>query len=114
MNKTKLHIADTVLLKHLTVDTLFCGYCYQPFLEHQVDKSLLTPFRVLVEIISCVMFLFTAWLPLVIFFTIMSIIGYFIECFGSNVESNQNKQSNKYLEFDREYYPHPEKSVVAI
>ena len=60
VNKTKLHIADTVLLKHLTVDTLFCRYCYQPFLEHQVDKSLLTPFRVLVEIISCIMFLFTA------------------------------------------------------
>eukprot|EP01084_Bolivina_argentea_P162523 282826_1 len=32
-NNTQLQLADTVLLKHLTVDTLFCKFCYQPYSE---------------------------------------------------------------------------------
>ena len=114
VQKTKLHLDDTILLKHLTVDTLFCNYCYQPFLEHQVDKILLTPFRVLLDLLSCIVFLFTAWIPLLIFFTIMSIFQYLFECCADNVKSKKSNQGNKYIEFDREYYPHPQKQVVQL
>eukprot|EP01084_Bolivina_argentea_P186908 322073_1 len=70
IHETKLHLADTILLKHLTVDTLFCNYCYQPYLERQVNKSLMAPFRVLLDFISCIVFLLTAWFPLVICFVL--------------------------------------------
>eukprot|EP01083_Nonionella_stella_P151333 483394_1 len=69
--RTTLHQEDKILLKHLTVDTLFCDRCYQPYLEKDVKAVLLPPFRILLEFVSCIVFLLTAWLPLVIFFSLM-------------------------------------------
>ena len=46
-HKFSLDPADTVLLKHLTVDTLFCKYCYRPFdpkNRYNLKDVLLTPF----------------------------------------------------------------------
>eukprot|EP01083_Nonionella_stella_P198547 728862_1 len=86
-HRTKLNKEDKILLKHLTVDTLFCDYCYQPYLEKDVKKVLLSPFRVLLDCISCFIFLITAWLPLVIFFSFMTAIEYFTQ--------NANNQTRK-------------------
>eukprot|EP01083_Nonionella_stella_P172930 594919_1 len=118
----KLHLADTILLIHLTADTLFCNYCFQPYLEDQVDKSLLHPFRVLMDVISCFAFLFTAWLPLVLFFVLMAIIEQLKQCVCCQCGTARNKRRklnrvNKYEEFsafrfDREYFPHSEAHIA--
>eukprot|EP01083_Nonionella_stella_P305567 1066425_1 len=118
VHAVKLHLADTILLKHLTADTLLCNYCYQPYLERQVDKQMMPPFRVLMDVISCVAFLFTAWCPLVVFFVAMTIIEQLSQCFDVSIdgaaETTAADDTNKYEEFDREYFPHPEAQSVSL
>eukprot|EP01083_Nonionella_stella_P172932 594922_1 len=118
VHAVKLHLADTILLKHLTADTLLCNYCYQPYLERQVDKQMMPPFRVLMDVISCVAFLFTAWCPLVVFFVAMTIIEQLSQCFDVSIdgaaETTAADDTNKYEEFDREYFPHPEAQSVSF
>eukprot|EP00483_Globobulimina_turgida_P006280 UN06290 len=114
IHETQLNLADVILLKHLTVDTLFCNYCYQPYLERQVDKSLMAPSRVVLDVISCIVFLFTAWLPLVVLFILMAIFEYLQQCCSDNVKSQKSDGGNKYEEFDREYFPHPEKQAINV
>ena len=113
INQTTLHLDDKILIKHLTVDTLLCKHCYQPYIEEQVDKSLLSPFRVLLDFISCFVFLFTAWIPLICFFVIMVFIEYLQECLNPTLTSRRSNDRNRiYEEFDREYFPHPEKEEL--
>eukprot|EP01084_Bolivina_argentea_P152861 266573_1 len=73
INSVTLRVSDIIALQRLNADTLFCNHCYEPYTERQVDMSLTTPFHVLLDIMSCFLFLFTGWLPLVIFFGFMAI-----------------------------------------
>merc|ERR1712228_945658 len=106
-HRTKLHKEDKILLKHLTADTLFCDQCYQPYLERNVDQVLMEPFRVLLDFISCFFFLFTAYIPLCIFFIIMTFIEYLRERTDQTLHASTNSENqNECEEYDREYFPH--------
>ena len=103
-NKTKLHKEDKILLKHLTVDTLFCDRCYRPFREQDVKRELLHPFRVLLDVISCILFLFLAWPCLVIVFSLLAVVEYCRSKTDQSVQTNTDGV-NEYDEYDREYFP---------
>eukprot|EP01084_Bolivina_argentea_P152859 266569_1 len=79
INSVTLRLSDTMLLQRLNPDTLFCDHCFQPYTERHVDMSLTTPFHVLLDFISCFLFLFTAWLPLIIFLGFMTITDYLMK-----------------------------------
>ena len=114
-HRTKLHKEDKILLKHLTVDTLFCDKCYSPYLERDVDQTLLAPFRVLLDYVSCWVFLCTAWFPLVIFFSIMSVVEYATSTYDQQIHSKtstEGSNSNEYEEYDREYFPLPLRQII--
>eukprot|EP01084_Bolivina_argentea_P152858 266567_1 len=72
-------LSDTITLQRLNPNALFCRHCYEPYTERHVDISLTTPFHVLLDFISCFLFLFTAWLPLIIFLGFMTITDYLMK-----------------------------------
>merc|ERR1712228_438082 len=115
VNKTSLHLDDKILIKHLTVDTLFCQYCFQPYIEEQVDKELMSPWRVLLDFISCFFFLFTAWIPLILFFVVMVSIEYLSECCDTSHTARRSTDRNRiHEEFDREYWPHVDRQISWV
>eukprot|EP01084_Bolivina_argentea_P280677 480044_1 len=70
----KVDLLDATLINHLVMDVLFCEYCYRSYLEYYADDVLLPPFRILLELMSCVLFLVSAWIPLLILFALMTFI----------------------------------------
>merc|ERR1712176_1014605 len=91
---------DTVLLKHLTVNTLFCKYCFKPFDPKQgLDDVLLTPFWALSELISIYLFPLTVWPLLVLFYGMATIF----EKIGSLFDEKGSDARN-ILDHDRQYF----------
>lgn len=79
--KLYLHENDKEILKHLNVEMseiTFCDKCYQPFLKQNDEKVLLSPFHVLLDFISCFMFLLVAWFPLLLLFSMFAFIENYI------------------------------------
>eukprot|EP01083_Nonionella_stella_P209508 759378_1 len=100
--KFALDPQDTVLLKHLTVDTLFCKYCYRPFdpkNKKNLEDVLLTPFGALSELISIYLFPFTAWCPLLIVYAILAICE---EC--GSIFNNDIQEAPNVADHDRQYF----------
>merc|ERR1712154_308142 len=71
--KTKLDALDKNLLKHLTVNTLFCQYCYRPFDKEHIEQNLITPFGALADIVSCYCFL-VIWFFLVVIWGVAALL----------------------------------------
>lgn len=100
-HQTKIDVMDKILLKHLTVDTLFCDRCFKPFLESSVDDVMVNPMSVLLDILSSVMFLCSAWIPLIFIFGMLALFESVKSCWETKKDDDAN-----YAEFDREYFPH--------
>ena len=101
--KKRVDVSDAILLKQLTSHALFCKTCYRPFVEDHVDDELLSPFRVVLDIISCFMFLFSAWIPLMVLFTLFSIFEWLRGCCRN---SDELQEETDHEGFDREYFAH--------
>ncbi len=94
---------DTVLLKHLTVDTLFCKHCYRPFdprNPYNLTDSLLTPFWALSEIISIYLFPLTVWIPLIIVYSLLTLL----QNIGDLMNDDELEAPN-VPDYDRQYFP---------
>ena len=92
--------ADTVLLKQLTVDTLFCKHCYRPFdPKNNLSDVLLTPFWALSELISISLFPLFVWIPLLIIYSMLSLF----EKIGSWFDDHISQPPN-VLDHDRQYF----------
>eukprot|EP01083_Nonionella_stella_P314177 1130828_1 len=100
--KFSLDPQDTVLLKHLTVDTLFCKYCYRPFdpkNKYNLRDVLLTPFWALSEIISIYVFPLTVWIPLLIVYALLTLF----EMIG-NLLNDEESEAPNVPDYDRQYF----------
>merc|ERR1712228_1167201 len=74
----KLDPADTLLLKYLTVDTLFCKHCYRPFdpkNKFNMKSALMTPFWAMSEILSIYLF-YPVMIPLAVYYGLLSVVEY--------------------------------------
>ena len=102
-HKFALDPQDTVLLKHLTIDTLFCRICYKPFdptKEKNLEDILLTPFWALSEIISIYIFPFTVWIFLVLAYGLAAAF----EKIGSWFDDDDADQQPMVLDHDRHFW----------
>lgn len=109
--KQKIEPKDKQLLKRLTPNTLFCEYCYRPFLRDDVKKELTTSYIALLDLVSAIMFVIfpVAWIPLIILFFILAVIDYIFGSFEQ--DSNDENQYYKYTDFDKEVFLH---SLISI
>lgn len=98
-HKFALDPQDTVLLKHLTVDTLFCKHCFRPFDPKHVENSLLTPFWALSEVLSILLFPFTVWLPLLLVYFMVMFFEWIGSCFDDDVDD-----APQVLDHDRQFF----------
>eukprot|EP01084_Bolivina_argentea_P029592 54948_1 len=71
--------ADISLLRYLTVNQLFCQYCYRPLDPKTLNDYLLTPFWALCEIISIYSFLLL-YVPLFIIYGMLTLIEMLQAC----------------------------------
>ena len=104
-HRQKIEIKDKQLLKQLTANTLFCEFCYRPFLKDKaVEEELTTPYVALLDYISAITFVLIpiAWLPLIVLFTIFSFIDY-IRKGSKRVQSIRKTRTAK--QYDSEYIP---------
>ena len=90
--------ADIVLLKHLTVDSLFCRFCYRPFDPKNLNQVLLTPFWALSEIISIYAFPWILWLPLCIIYGLLTLMEVVQDCL------DQEHELEEVDDYDRQYF----------
>eukprot|EP01084_Bolivina_argentea_P247457 413992_1 len=102
-HKFSLDPQDTVLLKHLTVDTLFCKHCYRPFdprNPYNLTDSLLTPFWALSEIISIYLFPLTVWIPLIIVYSLLTLLQHI-----GDLLNDEESEAPNVPDYDRQYFP---------
>ena len=92
---------DKKLLKQLATNTLFCEYCYRPFLKGKVKDELVTPYEALIDLISALLFIVipVAWIPLVLIFTCLAAKDFLFATFKDNDHRNENY---KHADFDKE------------
>eukprot|EP01083_Nonionella_stella_P040725 110414_1 len=98
--KFNLDPADIVLLKHLTVNSLFCKYCYRPFDPKSVNHELLTPFWALSEIASIYAFPWILWLPLCLIYGALTLIELVTNC----LNEERQIQDVDVDDYDRQYF----------
>merc|ERR1712130_851706 len=105
-NKRRQNIEtkDKQLLKQLTVNTLFCEFCYRPFLKDKVHEELTTPYVALLDYISAIIFVIfpIAWIPLILLFSILAAKDWISRKCKDNKDETENY---KYTDFDKEYVP---------
>ena len=102
-HKFSLDPQDTVLLKHLTVDTLFCKHCYRPFdpkNKYNLADALLTPFWALTEIMSIYMFYLLVWPFLVVVFVVLTLA----EMIGDLLD-DEDSEAPEVPDYDRQFFP---------
>ena len=101
VSKLKFDPNDKNLLNYLTFNVLFCEYCYRAFVPKNVDTDLITPFRALLDIVSCYIFVLfpIALIPLIVIYS----LGTLYEICTNT--SNDNDTPNEYSSYDREYLP---------
>ena len=99
-SKLKFDPLDKSLLNYLTFELLFCEHCYRAFVPKNIENDLLTPFRSLLDIVSCFLFVLfpIAWIPLIIIYAILALI----ELCTKTSKSDNNVD---YSSYDREYLP---------
>ena len=107
--KTKLDALDKNLLKHLTVNTLFCQYCYRPFDKEHMEDELITPFFALMDIISCYFFLFFIWWILIIFIGFVALLNVCKNSCNDDLTAGftseeDDDELDEFREYDREYW----------
>merc|ERR1712129_376105 len=109
--KTKLDAMDKNLLKHLTINTLFCQYCYRPFDKAHLDKELITPFWALADIISCYFFFFVIWWILVIILGFVALLSLCKKSCNDDLtkgfsteDGDGEGDTDEFREYDREYW----------
>ena len=110
--KTKLDALDKNLLKHLTVNTLFCQYCYRPFDKQHMEDELITPFFALMDIISCYFFFVFIWWALVLLIGFVAFLNVCLDScnddlsagFSSNDDNDDDDDVDEFREYDREYW----------
>ena len=100
--------ADIVLLKHLTVDSLFCKVCYRPFDPKSLDQVLLTPFWALSEIISIYSFPWLLWLPLCIIYGTLTLMELIQNCLNNEPELEEVE------DYDRQYFAREALTIKRI
>jgi len=109
-HKFSLDPADTVLLKHLTVETLFCKYCYRPFDPQDrlyMDNVLLTPFWALTEILSIYLFYFLM-LPLAIIYILLTLAEKIRDIFNDD-----ESEPPMVPDYDRQYFEKETLQTIA-
>ena len=91
-------------MKQLTANTLFCEFCYRPFLKERVRDELATPYMALLDYISAIIFVIfpVVWIPLIVLFLILAGIDYIRYKFMD--DSNDDIKNYKYTDFDKEYF----------
>merc|ERR550525_550393 len=94
---------DLQCLKKLTTNTLFCKYCYRPFLHTEVREDLIAPFRALLDLISGLMFVLLpiAYVPLVVIFSFLALKDKIISYFDDDVDKRTLYMNS---EFDKAYF----------
>lgn len=104
-HESNIDIEDKNLLKRLTTDTLFCEHCFQPFIPGNIDSVMVSPFRVTLEIVSYVLFIFIPYPVLIVVFVFLAMIdgctSYMYATFGSKKTHSENEVA--YDDYDREY-----------
>ena len=110
--KTKLDATDKNLLKHLTVNTLFCQYCYRPFDKEHIEQNLITPFGALADIVSCYCFL-VIWFFLVVIWGVAALLTVCVNSCSDDLTSSfssrsaadgEDGETDEFREYDREYF----------
>lgn len=100
--KQKIEAKDKQLLKQLAPSTLFCKFCFRPFVEENVYDELATPYLAALDYVSAVLFVAVpiVWIPLIIFFTITAFIQWLLsQCSGSQKGYHD---SYHYTDYDKE------------
>ena len=102
LHKKRLDPKDVALLKKLTMDTLFCHYCYKPFDPKNLEEYLLTPFWALSEILSVYCFFFILYIPLFFIYGFFALIEKCQEKCGG--KDNQPKTKHYDVQHEGEDY----------
>jgi len=107
--KTKLDAMDKNLLKHLTVNTLFCQYCFRPFDKEHIEQQMITPFGAMADIVSCYCFL-VIWLFLVPIGGFAALLTVCSNSCSDDLTSSfsstdaEDGDTDEFREYDREYW----------
>ena len=88
----------------LTTDTLFCEYCYRPFLKDDVKNELTTPYIALLDYTSAILFVIfpVVRIPLILLFGLLALIDYIFYKFDE--DSSDDTKNYRHTDFDKEYF----------
>ena len=107
--RQKIEIKDKQLLIQLTPNTLFCKYCYRPFVPDDNDdmyNQLTTPYMALLDYISAVCFVAIpiVWIPLILLFGILAVIKWITDLCQGDKQDDAKIDKYKVTDFDKEYF----------
>ena len=104
--KQKIEAKDKQLLKQLAPSTLFCEWCFRPFVEENVYDELTTPYLAALDYISAVLFVAVpiVWIPLILLFTFAAFMEWLLsQCGGSRKRDDDVYHAG---DFDKEVLFH--------
>ena len=112
-HKSSMDPTDQSILKQLTTNTLFCRYCYFPFLQSKVTTNdcTTTPYFAFLDLVSSITFLLIpiAYIPLIFLFGILAFYDRIMQCFDNEIDDRTYYENT---DFDKEYFPEQFRNVA--